>query len=112
MTASSKENSATAKVALLPKTESLLLYERKSKALKLVADCKQYITSKNITEELQERIDALKAQDTSLSTMETIVMLLDYVERETVAIAKLENEKGSFMVKSKNFFKTFLNIFE
>lgn len=92
--------------------KSLLLYERKSKALKLVADCKQYISSQNTTEDLQERINALKSQDASLSTMETIVTLLDYAERELVAVAKLDKGEVSFMVKSKKFFQTFLNIFE
>ncbi|MEA9358138.1 hypothetical protein SHI21_18030 [Bacteriovorax sp. PP10] len=118
MKVSSNENSAAANsstdvlLTLAPRTETFLLYQRKSKALKLVADCKQYISSKNATEELQERINALKAQDSALSTMETIVILLDYAERETVAVAQLEKGEVSFLTKSKNFFQTVFNIFE
>jgi hypothetical protein len=99
-------------LTLVPKAESFLLYQRKSKAFKLVADCKQYISSGHTTEELQERISAFKTQDTRLSTMEIIVMLLDYAEREHAEIAKLEKGEVTFSVKSKKFFQTILNNFK
>jgi hypothetical protein len=99
-------------LTLVPKAESFLLNQRKSKAFKLVADCKQYISSGYATEELQERISAFKTQDTLLTTMEIIVMLLDYAEREHVEIAKLEKGDVPFSVKSKKFVQTVLRIFK
>lgn len=98
---------ADATLTLVHKAESFLLYQRRAKTLKLIADCKQYISSGSATEELKERIKELKDQDITLSTMETIVILLDYAERETIEIEKLEKNETSFFSKIKKILSRF-----
>lgn len=90
---------------LVPKVEAFELYQRKTRAHKIVADSKQYISSQILTEELKEHIDALKEQENTLSTFEAIVMMLDYAEREFLAIKKLEKGDVRFMGISMDFFK-------
>lgn len=80
------------------------LEHRKVRAQKIVSDSKLYISSKILTEELKEHVDALKAQDEKLTTLESIVMLLDYTEREFEAINILENPKMVFLRRLKMFF--------
>lgn len=58
---------------------------RKINALKLASDCRQYLAGNKALLELNERIEALKLQDKSLSNHEAIEILLDYAERELKA---------------------------
>lgn len=97
---------------LVPESESQKLYKRKILASKLVAECKHYISNKTISNELRGRITALKDQDSSLTTTEAIVILLDYAEREFREIESLEKGNIDFMEKVKNAFHNFTNIFE
>ena len=97
---------------LVPESEAQKLYQRKTQALKLVAECKHYISNKTMPDELKERVKALKDHDTSLTTTEAIVVLLDYTEREFKEIMRLEKREISGLSRPKNFFQTFTNIFE
>lgn len=109
MKVSPKANPPKAKpfLTLVPLSEAQQLYQRRTQALKLVADCKYYISSKMITEELSEHVKALKDQDDSLTTTEIIVILLDYTEREFREIKRLERGEISLMTKVKSFFQVF-----
>lgn len=89
---------------LVPASESQNLYKRKIQASKLVAECKHYISQKTILNELSHRIAALKDQDSSLTTTEAIVILLDYAERELREIESLEKGSPSTMDKFRNLF--------
>ncbi len=99
-------------LTLVPVSEAQKLYQRKTQALKLVAECKQYISHKTMSTELRERVKALMDHDNSLTTTEAIVVLLDYTEREFREITRLEKGQVSLMAKAKNFFQVFTNIFE
>jgi len=99
-------------LTLVPVSEAQKLYQRKTQALKLVADCKHYISYKTMTDELKMRVKALMDHDSSLTTTEAIVVLLDYTEREFKEITRLEKGQVSLMAKAKNFFQVFTNIFE
>lgn len=101
-----KKTSVTLKLVSSP--EDLELSERIARASKITADCKLYITSKFLTEELKVHIDALKSQDIKLTTLETIVMLLDYTEREFADIERLKKVKKSRFKKFKKFLISFI----
>lgn len=92
---------------LVYSAEDTELIQRKARAQKIVSDSKLYISSKIFTEELKEHVDALKAQDDKLTTLETIVMLLDYAEREFDAIKILETPKKGLLGTLKKFFNIF-----
>lgn len=85
---------------------SIELIQRKDRALKIIDDSKLFISSGDLTNELNEHIDALKNQEMKLSNHQAIVILLDYAERELVAIEKLS--KG----KPKSLFQLFLELFK
>jgi len=99
-------------LTLVPESEAQKLYQRKNQALKLLAECKHYISYKTMTDELKVRVKALMDHDRSLTTTEAIVILLDYTEREFREITRLEKGQMSLIAKTKNFFQVFTNIFE
>lgn len=99
-------------LTLVPENEAQRLYQRKNQALKLVTECKHYISNKTMPDELKIRVNALKDHDKSLTTTDAIVILLDYTEREFREIKNLEKKQVSLMEKTKNFFQVFTNIFE
>lgn len=78
---------------------------RKANALELIADCKQYLSSNVLSVELQECIEALKVQDTSVTTLEAIEILLDYAEREMRAVKDLEKGERNYLLNLAVWFK-------
>lgn len=77
-------------------TETL---DRKDRAQKIINDSKQYLSSNILTNELNEHINALKDQKMKLTNHQAIVILLDYAERELVAIEKLSKEKPTSLLQ-------------
>lgn len=92
------------------RTAPISSQERKERSFKIASDCRQYISSKKLTKELQEHVEALKSQDNTLTTLETIVTLLDFTEREFLAIEKMEKNEVNFMARFKSP-QGFFNIF-
>lgn len=58
------------------------LHDRKLNAQTIKKQAMTYLVSGELGDELHEKIQNLKMQDSSISTMSALEILLDYVERE------------------------------
>lgn len=67
--------------------------DRKDRAQKIINESKQFLSTNILTNELNEHINALKDQKMKLTNHQAIVILLDYAERELVAIENISKEK-------------------
>jgi len=79
--------------------------ERRERAQKIISDSKEYLSTNILTKELDEHINALKDQKMKLTDHQAIVILLDYAERELVAIDNLSKERPASLLQK--FFKLF-----
>ncbi len=77
-------------------TDEMKLLERKQKLLKIKSDSTIYLSTGDLTEELESGVKNLKNQLPAISVLKAIEILLDYVERQLELISKVESSHHSF----------------
>lgn len=91
---------------LIPSRNEEQLF-RRHRAQELTKECKRYIAGLTVSEELLERIEALKIQDRSLSSFGAVEVLLDYAEREQRECEAIEKGQYGFFHALKIWVKSF-----